>query len=933
MRVRQSNKSHGGLYACATLMLAPLLVSCHALPSQSAHSRTPTGVYPSEVAGRTQLPMAFQPNLGQTDPSVHFLSHLSAGTLFFTSGEVVMSLTEAVCRGEEVVRIRFIGANSAVQLTQSEALQGRVNYFIGNDPSQWRTNVPSYEHMTYKDIYAGVDLNYSGNVNNLKGTYVVAPGADPAQIHWRYDGAIETTLNSTGDLQVSLQASTLIEHAPVAWQEIQGKRVDVSASYVIEANANIGFLLGQYDSAYPLTLDPTITYSTYFGGSSRIVNSQPVSDSASSISVDSEGNTYLVGTAGSTNFPTKNPLQPNNKDRYDMFVAKLNPAGNGLIYSTYLGGTSNDFGAAIAVDSDGSAFATGSTNSQNFPLAPNPFQATSHGDSDAFVVKLNPAGSTLLYSTYLGGSGYDAGGDIAVDNLDYAIITGYTFSANFPVRNAYQSSSRGGGDVFVTRIEKAGGGLVFSTYLGGNGYDVGSSIAVDNGGKAYLTGLTRSSNFPTLNAPQRTFGGGQQDAFVTELSPSGNALVYSTYLGGYNSDNGSSIAVGRAGNAFVTGSTDSPNFPTSNNAYQATSPGAGNAFVAEVADGGVALLYSTFLGGNNADIGDAIAMDPADNAYVAGSTKSTNFPLLNSVQPSIAGDSDVFITKLGHGLVPAYSTLLGGSNADAASDIAVDDEGSAYIIGNTTSANFPLVSALQSTQTSMFIAKLLEPLPLPPTSTGGGRSTPGVILPTRPPNTTPIPTISPPVPLPGTGSRFFPQTGKTVRGLFLQYWDTHGGLAQQGYPISDLFGEISDLDGKSYTVQYFERAVFEYHPENPAPFNVLLSQLGTFQYAKKYPAGAPNQTQHKTNGQFFPQTGHWVGGRFLKYWNEHGALSQQGYPLSDEFTEVSDVDGKPYTVQYFERAVFELHTENQPPNDVLLSLLGVLRFAEKYGPH
>jgi photosystem II stability/assembly factor-like uncharacterized protein len=193
---------------------------------------------------------------------------------------------------------------------------------------------------------------------------------------------------------------------------------------------------------------------------------------------------------------------------------------------------------------------------------------------------------------------------------------------------------------------------------------------------------------------------------------------------------------------------------------------------------------------------------------------------------------------------------------------------------------------------------------------------------------TPVPTLTPVpvVPIPGSGNRLFPETGQTASGLFLDYWNEHGGLAQQGYPISGLFGEISDLNGKPYTVQYFERAVFEYHPENQAPYNVLLSQLGTLQYRSKYRGGAPNQTPNKTAARYFAETGHWVGGKFWDYWQSHGGLAQQGYPISDEFTEVNDLNKKPYTVQYFERAVFELHSENQPPYDILLSLLGTLRY-------
>jgi hypothetical protein len=442
----------------------------------------------------------------------------------------------------------------------------------------------------------------------------------------------------------------------------------------------------------PLVIDPTLVYSTYLGGSGG--------EQALDIALDSAGNAYIAGFTNSTNFPTANAVQSANASFQDAFVSKINAAGTALVYSTYLGGNGNEQARGVAADSAGNAYVTGFTNSTNFPTA-NAFDATigSNGD-DAFVTKLNAAGSALVYSTYLGGSdSAEFGEDITVDSAGSAYVTGSTFSIDFPTVNPIQAANGGGStDAFVSKFNAAGSALVYSTYLGGGGNEIGEGLTVDSAGNAYVTGDTASTNFPTAN-PVQAASGGDQDAFVIKINAAGSALVYSTYLGGSAQDDGESIAVDSAGNAYVTGNTFSTNFPTAN-ALQPVHGGGviQDAFVTKLNAAGNAFVYSTYLGGTGGEIGFGIAVDSAGNAYVAGGTGSlSSFPTANSLQCPSGGSQDAFLTKINAaGNAFVFSTYLGGAGTENARGVALDSAGNAYIAGFTRSSNFPTVGAIQS---------------------------------------------------------------------------------------------------------------------------------------------------------------------------------------------------------------------------------------------
>src|SRR5208283_2947007 len=454
-----------------------------------------------------------------------------------------------------VVRMELAGANAAPRVVGAEELPGKINYLIGNDPAKWRTNISTYAKVKYQGVYPGVDLVCHSNQGQLEYDFVVAPSMDPKAIRLQFRGAGELRVDRKGDLLLGSGIKEVRFEKPMVYQELAGKKKPVEGSYLLASADQIGFRLGDYDHSQPLVIDPVLSYSTYLGGDAA---------EGYAIAVDTAGDAYVTGSAGFTNFPTANGLQPalGGPNATNAFITKFNSHGSALVYSTYLGGSNLDTGYGIAVDTAGNAYVTGVTSSANFPTV-NALQATLAGSENAFITKINASGSALIYSTYLGGSGYDAGMGIAVDASGNVYVTGNTSSTNFPKVNALQSTLAGNYNGFVTKFNATGSALIYSTYLGGSGGDQGNGIAVDASGNAYVTGITSSFDFPTVNALQSAYAG-TYDPFVTEINANGSALIYSTYLGGSNRDFGLGIAADPSGNAYVTGNTSSTNFPTAN---------------------------------------------------------------------------------------------------------------------------------------------------------------------------------------------------------------------------------------------------------------------------------------------------------------------------------------------------------------------------------
>lgn len=729
------------------------------------------------------LPLCFELNHGQTNDAVKFLARAGGYLLFLTPTEAVMALDnpaahssgkgnrDELLRADEnkskkprtVVRMKLEGANPAPTVEGLEELASRSNYFRGSDPAQWHTDIPSYARVRYGQVYPGIDMVYYGNQRQLEYDFVVAPGADPGTVQFAFKGIESFEITTTGDLLLHTAQGDMRQSKPIAYQNTNGKRQEVSASYTRKGASGIGFQLGDFDRSRRLIIDPVLVYSTYLGGNGF--------DQGYAIAVDAIGSAYVTGKTAAVDFPTTSgALQTNFAGGDAAFITKINPEGTALVYSTYLNGAS---GNGIAVDFAGNAYITGEASTPNFPTTPGAFQTSPMG-FDTFVTKLNAAGSALVYSARFGGNFDDFGRAIALDAAGNAYITGWTVcrdtTCTFPSVNAFQPNYGGGNnDAFVTKINSQGSALVYSTYLGGGDVlnateDWGQGIAVDSAGSAYVTGYTYAPDFPVTPGAYDTSRAGL-DAFVTKFTPDGKLLVYSTFLGGAGREQAQGIDVDANGNAYVTGLTESfdnpftpevDGFPVTPGAFQRI--GSFDAFVTKLNPQGSALVYSTYLGGTaGVDRGWSIAVDSSGSAYVAGDTTSTNFPNASSVQPAFGGGlSDAFVTKLNaSGSALVYSTFLGGSLSDEGRGIALNGSGEAFATGSTSSDNFPTANPLQASNggglnnhDDAFVVKLgdagsPQPTPTPtptpaptttlssvtlnPTSVTGGTSTNGTV--------------------------------------------------------------------------------------------------------------------------------------------------------------------------------------------------------------
>jgi hypothetical protein len=682
----------------------------------------------SEAYGK--LPLHFEANRGQTHDDVRFLSRGPGYGLYLTAGEAVLVLKQPAAQ-PVVIHMGLSDAAPKPRMSAREELPGKANYFIGNDPAKWRTNVPAYAKVHYRDVYPGIDLVYYGNQRQLEYDFVVAPGADPQRIVLDFKGVERLEIDAQGELVMHAAGAALRQHRPVIYQNVDGTRREIAGGYVMKGAHQVAFHVAAYDKSRPLIIDPVLLYSTYLGGSGN--------EEAWGIAVDSAGNAYVTGITSSTNFPaTPASFQPVfGPGNAHAFVTKLNATGSALVYSTYLGGSGNEGGApGIAVDSLGNAYVTGGTTSSNFPTTTGAYQTALRGGGDAFVTKLNATGSALVYSTYLGGSGGEGGFfRIALDTLGNSYVVGHTSSSDFPTTpGAFQTAFVGNVDAYVTKLNPTGSALVYSTLLGGSTIQIGGgnfkegiAIAVDSLGNAYVGGGTTSNNFPTTTgAFQTTFGGGLADAFVTKFNATGSALVYSTYLGGSGYEQAFAIALDTLGNAYVTGGTGSTNFPHTAAAFQGALNGNSDAFITKLNAAGSALLYSTFLGGNADEQGTGIAVDSLGNAHVTGSTTSLNFTTTpGSFQTSFGGGiGDAFVTRLNaSGSALLYSTYLGGNGDDVGLAIALDSLGSAYVTGVTFSTNFPTTlgafQSLYSGGEDAFVSKFGElTVPVDPGQSG-----------------------------------------------------------------------------------------------------------------------------------------------------------------------------------------------------------------------
>ena len=642
-----------------------------------AHRQDVSAAMQSQIHSPSgNLPMAFEQNDGQVDATVRYLARTNDYTLFLTRYEAVFSLHSLSASGSgsrqhmhgagtsqsqidrlqksrpsnirqpqkrdtAVVRMQLVGANPQPKIAANHQLPGRANYFIGHDPSKWQSNVPLFARVSYQDVYPGVKLAFHGAQGQMEFDFIVAPGANPRPIDLQFNGAKSIQTDDSGNLVVSSAGNDVVLHKPIAYQEQGGSAQPVSARFMLEANNRVSFELGAYDHTRELVIDPSVSYaySTYLGGS--------LEDDGYGIAVDSSGNAYVTGQTASANFPTiPGGYQTTNKGgggTFDVFVSKIAADGSSLIYSTYVGGTGDDSGNAIAVDASGDAFVTGGTASADFPVTAGVVQPTlgTSATDNAFIFELNPGGTSLAYSTYLGGTVSDGALGIAVDGSGNVYVAGKTTSSDFPV-------------------------------------------------------------FPVAAPLQAYVSGSHSSGFVSELNPTATALTFSTYIGGGTGDAADGIALDSADNVYVAGETFSSNFYVTPGAFQATCSSCANsfpdAFVTAIKAGGTGYVYSTFLGGSAQDGASAIAVDAGGNAYVTGSTQSSDFPVKGAIQGTSGGGADAFVTKLNPtGSALVYSTYLGGAGFDLGAGIAVDGAGNAYVTGQTNSDPFPTANATQPT--------------------------------------------------------------------------------------------------------------------------------------------------------------------------------------------------------------------------------------------
>ncbi|HEV2114609.1 MAG TPA: SBBP repeat-containing protein [Terriglobales bacterium] len=665
-----------------------------------------------------RLPLSFEPNLGQSAAQVKFLSRGQGYGLFLTADRAVLSIREPGAKPASsaqfhALSLKLLGGNPGAQIAASDRLPGTSNYLMGDNPRQWHTDVPHYARVHYRGIYPGIDLVYYGRQQQLEYDFVVSPGADPSRICLQVQGAQTLSVDGKGNLVLQLPGGAIQLHRPLVYQEIGNKKQLVAARYTVKSGNRVAFALAGYDRSRTLVIDPRLVYFSYLGGS--------LDETMPAVAVDAAFNAIVAGTTASVNdFPTTaGAFQTTTKSTTTtVFVTKFNSSATGLYFSTFLGGSGTDTAAGIAVDKSFNVYVTGTTNSGDFPVTPSAYQRspkTPITQDHVFVTELNSSGNALVYSTYLSGSSVDTASGVALGPIASTVfVTGTTQSSDF-ANISRPTGLTGSSEFFVTKLNTSKQGtasLVYSTYVGGNTpasaptVTDGGGIAVDPSGNAYITGGTNYTDMPAVNAP--TFPNGKsgstlngiENAFVAKLNPNGAPTLFLTYLGGSGTDKGTGLATDSAGNAYVTGSTSSTDFPVlapvGGTLYQGTPGGATDAFATKIASNGSSLIWSTYIGGSGADAGLGIAVDANQNSFVTGSTTSTDLMTVRPTQSVNTGGTDAFVAEFDVSATAQFVTYL-GSNLTRGTGIALDPNANPYVAGETDSPGLAVGNPYQAT--------------------------------------------------------------------------------------------------------------------------------------------------------------------------------------------------------------------------------------------
>jgi hypothetical protein len=740
--MKSATQSRLGLVAAIALMsslvcIAQIAPATHFAPKSPNTTRQVQANY-------GQLPLAFEANKGQTDPRVKFVSSGAGYSVFLTSGGMVLSLrpresvppvisnsaskTQPTSNNiagntpDTTMIFTLVGAASDPKAVGEEPLPTKVNYFIGRDPTKWQTNVQTYAKVRYQNVYPGIDLLYYGNNRQVEYDFIAAPGSDPNKIQFSVTGADSLNVDVAGNLVLTKGTNQLHFQTPAIYQLVNGAQIKVPGNYSLNDSTHVGFTVAPHDNSKTLVIDPVLVYSTFLGGRSY--------DQGSAIAVDAIGNAYVTGVTSSPDFPlailgTLNPTQQR------MFVVKLDVSGSTLLYADYFGSPSgNDSPDSIAVDSAGSAYVAGQTSSSDFSIV-NAYQPTLAGYQNAFLTKFSADGASLVYSTYLGGSGGDSAQAVAIDNVGEATIAGYTSSQNFPMASPYQSSispdqnGRWGQYSFFSRFSADGSSLIYSSYLAGNllsqnycyycgPYSTINGLALDHSGNLYVVGDTDTTNFPTTSgAFLQTYPGTylSQVPFIAKFDTSG-AVVYSSYFGGTNYSYARAVAVDAAGFAYVTGYDEGGDkFPiTATTICDPNTQTCNGMFVTKFDTTGSNLVYSSYLGPNNNTEGLAIQVDAAGDAYVIGNVYSSQFTTVNPIE-SYAGGQDLLLVEIDPAAsTQLFATFVGEDQNESVAGMALDSSGALYVTGSTNSTYFPVTqSAFQSSwggQNDAFILKI-----------------------------------------------------------------------------------------------------------------------------------------------------------------------------------------------------------------------------------